>query len=103
MGRGLSHFRRQSLADDHEAGKINGFQLYVFDSDESQRNPEQWIIGEFSPSGTTGTILHNAELFADSELIPCYRGDCSGACTAVKQDSWGRIRATFREMKGGTT
>ena len=32
----------------------------------------------------------------DGALIPCFRGDCSGATTAVSQDSWGRIKASFR-------
>jgi len=37
-----------------------------------------------------------ADNFVDGQLIPCARGDCSGATTAVSQDSWGRIKASFR-------
>ena len=32
----------------------------------------------------------------DAELLPCFHGDCSGASTAVRADSWGRIKASFR-------
>ena len=38
----------------------------------------------------------SADNSVDGELVPCYRGDCSGASTAVKQDSWARIKASFR-------
>ena len=78
-----------------EAGKIIGFQLEVWDSDELQSILIS-TIGEDSPSGATGAAAKNAELFADGELIPCYRDDCSGASTSVSQDSWGRIKASFR-------
>ena len=66
-----------------EAGKIVGFQLLVVDNDEPRSGAEIYMIGEYSPSGTTGDVLSNAELFADGELIPCSRGDCSGATTSA--------------------
>ena len=50
--------------------------------------------------GTDGQITDSfAENFVDGELIPCYRGDCSGATTAVRLDSWGRIKASFRQAE----
>ena len=77
-----------------EAGKIIGFQLMVWDTDAL--GSEHYMIGERSPAGNAPTPMKDAECFADGELIPCYRGDCSGASTVVKQDSWGRIKASFR-------
>ena len=86
-----------------EAGKIIGFQLVVKESDDRQWGVGAYIMGLPWPIG--GPIpagadlleaLREADYFADVELIPCFRGDCSGASTAVKQDSWGRIKASFR-------
>ena len=78
-----------------KAGKIIGFQLLVADSDDVQ-SFEVYMIGEYSQGRPSEGVLFNADLFADGELIPCFRGDCSGATTAVSQDSWGRIKASLR-------
>jgi len=39
---------------------------------------------------------YDADLWADGELVPCYERGCSGDATAVRSDSWGRIKASFR-------
>ena len=81
-----------------EAGKILGFRVRIFDSDVPMRADGTYVLAlstivvrveGFSHDGFAGN-------FADGELIPCYRGDCSGATTAVDLDSWGRIKASFR-------
>ena len=89
-----------------EAGKIVGFNIQVTDFDV-ENAPD----GTYAPDGiyrlavptVSGEIgdassSHQgfAENFVDGELIPCYRGDCSGATTAITRDSWGRIKASFR-------
>ena len=86
-----------------EAGKIIGFQLVVEEFDDRQWGVGfyiislPWPIGGPIPAGADITgALYEADLFADAELIPCHRGDCSGATTGVSQDSWGRIKASFR-------
>ena len=90
--------RRSAL----EAGKIIGFHIDVEDSDRESFSsgwfrlalPE--IVGQGQSGDFTYTHFMFAENFVDGELIPCHRGDCSGATTVVTQDSWGRIKAGFR-------
>ena len=93
----------QSDRTELEAGKIIGFQLVVEEEDARPGGSAAYIVGQPWPIG--GPIpagadflgaLYEADYFADAELIPCHRGDCSGAATGVSQDSWGRIKASFR-------
>ena len=85
-----------------EAGKIIGFNVEVTDMDGSDRAIEFFVLAlpaivDQRVEGTTNQVTSAfADNFVDGELIPCYRGDCSGATTAVSQDSWGRIKASFR-------
>ena len=87
--------RRSTL----EPGRILGFRIRLFDMDVPTRLNGMYelalpTVKFMSDDGTWG---HDgfADNFVDGELIPCYRGDCSGATTAVEQDSWGRIKASF--------
>ena len=83
-----------------EAGKIIGFLLDITDMDVPMRVKGTYVLAlptvyhysdedGFGHDGFAGN-------FVDGELIPCFRGDCSGATTGVSQDSWGRIKASFR-------
>ena len=83
-----------------EAGRIVGFQVRIFDMDVPMRSDGIYVLAlstvrYWYPGGGAS---HDgfADNFVDGELIPCERGDCSGATTAVSQDSWGRIKASFR-------
>ena len=73
-----------------EAGKIVGFQIAVLDFD-GENDP----LGVYLLPKIDG-VSQSADNFVDGELIPCYRGDCSGATTGVSQDSWGCVKASFR-------
>ena len=86
----------QSQRTELEAGKIIGFQLLVEDYDEydSMVGAGLYMIGMYFSNSMYAQ--YHADLFADAELIPCHRGDCSGAATGVSQDSWGRIKASYR-------
>ena len=85
-----------------EAGKIVGFQVRIFDMDEAMRLDGIYVLALSTVQFFTedGGASHDgfADNFVDGELIPCERGDCSGATTAVFQDSWGRIKASFRQV-----
>ena len=73
------------------ADKIIGFQISVpdFDTEAGQYH------GFHTLSGQPNT-WRLAENFVDGQLIPCDTGDCGAAPeTAVKADSWGRIKASF--------
>jgi len=74
------------------AGKIIGFQISVPDFDTEAGA----YHGFHTLSGQPDT-WRLAENFVDGELIPCTTGDCGAAAvpTAVKADSWGRIKASF--------
>ena len=76
--------------------RIIGFHLGVFDIDEggwesfSSTGSFYAIFGQWDP-------LLSADTFADGLLIPCERGDCSGAAmSAVQPESWARIKASIR-------
>ena len=72
-----------------EPGRIIGFQIMLLDSDA----PGQ-ISGSFTLS--PGTDFDTADLFVDGLLLSCEVADCSHATeTAVRADSWGRIKAGF--------
>ena len=99
---GPEHSRRSAL----EAGKIVGFHIDVIDPDD--KNWEDWGSFSLAPPVVEGqtqrgdvTLNHYffAENFVDGELIPCHKGDCGSAPpggTAVRVDSWGRIKASLR-------
>jgi hypothetical protein len=75
-----------------EAGKIIGFQFSIPDFDTEAGA----YHGFHTLSGQPNT-WREADNFVDGELIPCDVGDCGAAAvpTAVKADSWGRIKASF--------
>ena len=85
-----------------EAGRIVGFNIAVMDYDEPDspeggRAPDGvYLLAKLGDFGDFLSQSASADNFADGELIPCFRGDCSGATTAVSQDSWGRIKTSFR-------
>lgn len=74
------------------AGRILGFQISVPDFDTEAGA----YHGFHTLSGQPNT-WRLAENFVDGELIGCDTGDCGSAAvpTAVKTDSWGRIKASF--------
>ena len=93
----------QSDRTELEAGKIIGFQLLVEEYDDRPGGIGFCMVGwpwqspqDWPEKGGSLGALYEADYFADAELIPCHRGDCSGAATGVSQDSWGRIKASFR-------
>jgi len=86
-----------------EAGKIIGFQLHINDMDVPMRSNGTYVlalstVGFMSEDRTRG---HDgfSDNFVDGELIPCHTGDCGSAppgVSAVRADSWARIKASFR-------
>jgi len=55
-------------------------------------------VGTYGKTGGGG-LFFTADDFVDGELIPCHRGDCGSApprVSAVRMDSWARIKASFR-------
>ncbi len=80
-----------------EPGNIIGLEIAVQDNDRPGSvvsDLYRLVLPTFDGGGLYPTMW--SENFADGELIPCYRGNCSGATTAVSEDSWGRIKASFR-------
>jgi len=79
-------------------GAIIGFQIEVLDFDDAF-DWQGGISGRGLPYTIycIGGIFGFADKFVDGELIPCSVGDCSGGpSSAVRSDSWGRIKASFR-------
>jgi hypothetical protein len=80
-------------------GKIIGLQVTIADYDAINEDGGPVRRGFHTLSGQDNTWIF-AERFVDAELIPCDTGDCGAAAeplpTAVREDSWGRIKATFR-------
>ena len=71
---------------------IIGFDVWIWDRDDYSGAQGVYLLGA-SPRTFPGQW---ADDFADGQLIPCEVGDCSGASTAVRADSWGRIKASLR-------
>jgi hypothetical protein len=98
-----------SKRSDLTAGKIIGFQISVpdfdldcngcgdFGTDEDGNTITAGYHGFHTLSGQPNT-WREADNFVDGELIGCDTGDCGNAPTntAVEDDSWGRIKASFR-------
>lgn len=86
--RGPEYSKRSTMA----AGKIIGFQLSVPDFDT-----EAGAYHGFHTLSGQANTWRLAENFVDGQLISCDTGDCGSAPdpTAVQEDSWGRIKATF--------
>lgn len=88
-GEGPEFSRRSAL----EPGGIIGFQTLMSDSDVLNEPKGQYTIAP----ALMNEIAHYADNFVDGLLIPCYTGDCSrGKRTAVRENSWGRIKASLR-------
>lgn len=88
-----------------EADRIIGFDIHVFDSDEEMRSSGWFRLALPVKTGTgqSGDTTYGHDMYADNfvdgQLIPCHRGDCGSAppgVSAVRRDSWGRIKASFR-------
>lgn len=96
---------RYELADSRrshlEPGAIVGFQLGVFDYDDTadwlailKRSMPPFSYSEYTLAGAYLTRL--ASDFVDGLLIPCAVGDCSGSSpSAVRPDSWARIKVAL--------
>jgi len=79
-----------------QPGHFIGFEISILDIDEPPDSGVGSLQGLYVLSGVQN-YPGTADLFADGELIPCDRQDCSGAGrTSVGQNSWARIKATFR-------
>ncbi|NKB69762.1 MAG: hypothetical protein GKR89_22045 [Candidatus Latescibacteria bacterium] len=57
-----------------------------------------WYFLSQSLTGPTGGHQRSADAFVDGQLIPCTIGDCGSFAgdTAVRADSWARIKVSFR-------
>ena len=82
------------------AGRFIGFNVVVMDFDIVNTPDGTYRLGRqaFSDKVADGSFSHSgfAENFVDGELIPCNHGDCGSVPdepTAVRLDSWGRIKA----------
>ena len=76
-----------------------GFQVWLFDTDERSGEPEGAYIPIGSDTQYGGEYLLTADAFLDGELVPCDILDCESVRSSdsvVKEDSWGRIKASFR-------
>jgi len=86
-----------------EAGKIIGFQVRIFDMDVADRFGGAYVLAlstvQFWSEDRSWAHDGFSGNFVDGELIPCHTGDCGSAppgVSAVKMDSWARIKASFR-------
>lgn len=91
--------RDASRRSELRAGGIVGFQVWLFDTDERSGEPEGAYIPIGSDTQYGGEYLLTADAFLDGELVPCDILDCESVRSSdsvVKEDSWGRIKASFR-------
>lgn len=87
-----------------EPDRIVGFCVGIWDMDDFF-NWSEWLQRPTLPNpwslySSSGCRLHFGDQFVDGLLIPCTAGDCSGGTSspgssAVRVDSWGRIKAAF--------
>ena len=82
-----------SIRSELSADAVIGFGISVVDLDSDREWADEFVLA--NPSGPPEGG-YSADLLVDGQLIPCNTGDCSGVSTAVSQDSWGRIKASFR-------
>jgi len=75
-----------------EAGKIIGFSLTINDFDEA---PAQYHATHTFTY--VGDGYYQGGSLADAELVPCTGGDCGSTPTAVESNTWGRIKASFKD------
>ena len=81
-----------SMRSQLEDGKVIGFQISLPDFDTQPAAYHGW----YTVAGQWETWRY-AENFADGRLVSCTDPGCSGYdFTAVRADSWGRIKASFR-------
>jgi len=100
LRRDRARSRRTRLGPD----AIIGFEVEVYDYDESF-DWDAWLedmtVAPRQPSyghyNVAGMHWSSADFFVDGLLIPCHVEDCSESPgSAVRVDSWGRIKASFR-------
>jgi len=87
------HTPDESVPSVLEGGKIIGFQMAIRDWDEGDA---PWATGGFYMLLGQHRALDMADSYVDGLLLSCDWGDCSRAPTAVRRDSWGRIKAGCR-------
>ena len=74
-------------------GSVVGLQIRVYDVDGDA--PNSFDLFTLGRSDNPGDLT--ADAFVDAELIPCFVSDCSGGTdTVIRQNSWARIKASFR-------
>ncbi|NKB72392.1 MAG: hypothetical protein GKR89_35395 [Candidatus Latescibacteria bacterium] len=76
-----------------EAGQVIGFQIAIPDFDQEPGQYHSWHSIDGQPN-----LWWDTDNFVDGELIPCAEGTCGEitAESAVRADSWGWIKASFR-------
>jgi len=82
---------------------VTAWDHLLSDSDVANRSAGSYVLALSTVRywSEDRTWAHDgfADNFVDGELIPCHRGDCGSAApgaSAVRMDSWGRIKASFR-------
>ena len=98
----LASSRRTRL----EPGATIGFEVAVWDYDETFDWDAWWGAMDVGPPfpdpsfgyyNVAGMHWPSADFFVDGLLVPCDVEDCSvSPASAVRADSWGRIKASFR-------
>lgn len=84
LGEGLDQSRRTVLGP----GTIIGFQISLIDAGKD-------AFGLYAITESLPDERYKAGAFVDGELIPCNLPGCSQTSTAVRQDSWARIKASI--------
>ena len=79
------------------AGKIIGFHIAVMDFDGDSDRKVGYPESVHSFNGVQSCFMDAGD-FVDGMLIPCGVAGCGpyGGDSAVRVDSWGRIKASFR-------
>ena len=76
---------RQSVL---RSGNIIGFQITLIDGDEN-------AFGLYAITESLPEERYNTDVFVDGELLPCDLPGCSQNTTAVRNDSWAKIKISL--------
>ena len=92
-----------SVVSDLSAGRIVGFRASVGDFDEpavngpgGNRAGKFYALGDYFGMTANEYAVSEGDLLMDGILLPA-NGIDSGGGTAVKPDSWARIKASFSQ------